>query len=75
LRRTRATPPQVGLRRAAREVNVRGAFEADGAVAQREILLVDDVTTTGSTLRACAEALMQGGARSVRALVVARAQP
>jgi ComF family protein len=75
LRRIRATPPQVGLGRAAREINVRGAFAADDTVAQREILLIDDVTTTGSTLRACAEALMQAGARSVRALVVARAQP
>jgi len=75
VRRIRATPPQVGLGRAAREANVRGAFQADGTVARREVLLVDDVLTTGSTLRACAEALMLAGARSVRAVVVARAQP
>jgi ComF family protein len=74
-RRIRATPAQVGLGREAREANVRGAFQADATVAQRDILLVDDVLTTGSTLRACAEALMQAGALSVRALVVARAQP
>jgi len=75
VRRIRATPPQVGLGRAAREANVRGAFQADGTVARHNILLVDDVLTTGSTLRACAEALMLAGARSVRAVVVARAQP
>jgi len=75
VRRIRATPPQVGLGRAAREANVRGAFLADGTVARRDVLLVDDVLTTGSTLRACAEALVQAGARSVRAVVVARAQP
>ena len=75
VRRIRATPPQVGLGRAAREANVRGAFQARATVAGRDVLLVDDVLTTGSTLRACAEALMLAGARSVRAVVVARAQP
>ena len=75
VRRIRATPPQVGLGRAAREANVRGAFVAYETVARSNVLLVDDVLTTGATLRACAEALMLAGARSVRAVVVARAQP
>jgi ComF family protein len=75
LRRDRATPPQVGLGLAAREANVRGAFRASTAVAGRHVLLVDDVLTTGATLRACAEAAMAAGASSVSALTFARAAP
>jgi ComF family protein len=74
LSKVRETRPQVGLSRAARRQNVRGAFAclAPHLVQQRRCLLIDDVMTTGATLEACAEALVQAGADRVMALVVAR---
>jgi ComF family protein len=72
-RRVRATASQAGLTRPQRRENVRGAFEADGAsVKGRQILVIDDVMTTGATLDACAVALRQAGAKRVLALSVAR---
>ena len=69
------TVPQVGLPHRKREDNVKGAFavtpEAD--VKGRRILLVDDVWTTGSTLRECARVLRRSGAGAVFVLAVARA--
>ena len=71
--RTRHTPPQVGLGPAERHDNVRGAFAADIAAAGgRNILLVDDVLTTGATMTAAAEALLAAGAASVAAYCLAR---
>ncbi|MFQ5458227.1 MAG: ComF family protein [Myxococcota bacterium] len=73
LARVRETPPQARLPRARRRANLRGAFRAvPGAVRGRAVLLVDDVMTTGTTLDACARALMRAGARSVDGLVAAR---
>jgi predicted amidophosphoribosyltransferase len=60
---------------AARALNVQGAFGASEAVEGRRVLLIDDVLTTGATLRACAEAALAAGASSVSALTLARAQP
>lgn len=76
LKRARETTSQVGLSADERKNNVRGAFVADGKkVADKSILLMDDVATTGATLNACAQALLDGGARDVYALTLARALP
>lgn len=73
LRRVRETPPQVGLDRAARAANVRGAFAASSGVAGRTVVLVDDVVTTGATAAEAARALREAGARAVRVVALARA--
>lgn len=74
LRRTRPTTPQVELSAAERRANLRDAFVCaePALVERRAILLVDDVTTTGATLRACADALVEAGATRVVAVVVAK---
>ena len=68
LRRVRSTRPQVGLSRQERLKNLKGAFEASPAVYGMRILLIDDVTTSGGTANACAEALKAQGASFVGAL-------
>ena len=74
LRRTRRTPPQTSLGKAARLANLRQAFRVPrpGRVRGLRLLLVDDVATTGATLDMAAGALRQAGAAGVTAVVAAR---
>lgn len=74
LRRIVFTEPQVGLGRDMRERNIKGAFSvADkGRIKGEKIILVDDVYTTGSTVRECAQALIKSKAEKVAVLTLAR---
>lgn len=74
LRRTRATVTQTDLPEARRHENVRGAFVLRRRIPPGSVLVVvDDVSTTGATVDACAKVLLEAGAREVRALTAARA--
>lgn len=75
LRRDLFTPPQVGLDRKQRSVNVQGAFTVTHPerIVGRRLLLVDDVYTTGSTLTECARVLIRAKADAVAVLTMARA--
>jgi len=73
LTRIRATPPQAELPLKERGRNVRGAFECARDLAGKRILLLDDVMTTGSTLREAARILELHGAGQITVAVAARA--
>jgi ComF family protein len=83
VRRRRSTRPQFELDADARQSNVRAAFTIGGwtpwhrarwarRMAGRTLVLVDDLTTTGATLNACAEVLLRHGASEVRAVTIGR---
>lgn len=74
LRRERDTEQQARLNIQQRAENVKDAFAAEDA-ADQFVLLIDDVVTTGATLKACVEALKNAGAASVYAITVAAPDP
>ena len=71
--RPRQEQAQKSLGRQARRQAMRGAFSVQESLSRRDVLLVDDVLTTGATLDALARGCHRAGARSVYALVAARA--
>jgi len=74
LKRIRATASQTDLPADARHANVHNAFAMRRGVSVKGsvIVLIDDVSTTGATVEACARVLLAAGAREVRALTAAR---
>jgi ComF family protein len=74
LERTRETASQIGLTSHQRRQNLRGAFRVaqPEAVTGREVLVVDDVFTTGATVSECARVLRRAGATKVWVATVAR---
>ncbi|MFS2325403.1 ComF family protein [Brucella sp. H1_1004] len=79
VKRIRRTDQQIGLGLKERKRNVDGAFrvpkEHEIHVRGRRVLLIDDVYTTGSTVKAATRALLRGGAKSVDVLTFSRVLP
>ncbi len=74
LMRQRSTESSFALSRRERRRNLRGAFRVAGDVRGREVLLIDDILTSGATARECARVLMAAGAAKVWVATLARTQ-
>lgn len=73
LQKVRRTPPQASLSHAARQLNLNGVLRADAThVAERHVILVDDVLTTGASANQAAQALKKAGASHIFVLTLAR---
>ena len=72
--RLRETPPQTQLGEDERRTNVRGAFmlHPEKQIDNKNVLLVDDVYTSGATVNECSRTLTKGGAKQVYVLTFAR---
>jgi len=71
--KVRDTMPQVGLSSQERKKNIKGAFsvENNSLITDKEIVLVDDVVTTGATVRECSKVLKKAGARNIYVITIA----
>lgn len=74
-RRVRATAAQTGLDEKARRRNLRAAFQVDGDIRGRHLVLIDDVITTGATLGELSRTLLRAGAERVDVWALARTPP
>lgn len=74
LKKRKSPTPQVQLSRVERLKNIEGAFliRRENQILGRQVLLIDDVYTTGATIIECSRILLQHGARGVRVLTLAR---
>ena len=73
IKRIRNTVSQINLNAIQRKNNLKNAFFADHEICRnKSILLLDDITTTGTTINECAKALKQAGAKSVYCITLAR---
>ena len=72
--RNRETVPMFGLKRKEREANVGGSFEVvlEEGCLPRKVMLVDDIWTTGSTIRECAKTLRSAGVEEIWGVALAR---
>lgn len=75
VKKTRRTKPQASLTFERRQKNLKNAFKLSRDVNGESFLIVDDVTTTMSTINTIAELLKKNGAKSVNAVTVARTSP
>jgi ComF family protein len=73
LQRALKTTPQQGLTAAERKSNLRNAFTLTKPTSARKVLLVDDVMTTGETVRECCRILLQGDVKEIQVAVIGRA--
>ncbi len=73
--KVRETPPQTSLKREERLKNVKKTFSAHESLRDKDILLIDDVITTGATVKECSHLLMKAGAKSVTVAALAHSTP
>ncbi len=75
LTKTRRTKLQTEVSGKERHTNLKGVYAASKEVAGKSLPLVDDVTTTGATVRECAATLRRAGAKEVEVIALARSMP
>lgn len=77
VKRVKNTAPQMGLSQMRRKKMIRNAFAVDEkfSIDGAEIVLVDDVYTTGATVKECSKALLKAGARQIFVVTLARVSP